>query len=136
MGTAMSRTAADANASPAVQEERSSDAGLAVALAEAAGERLLAVRAELTAQGVGGRELKDAGDAAAQAVLAALLAEHRPDDAVLSEEAADDHARLSAQTGSGSSTRSTAPASSPSRTGPTGPCTWRCGRRARSWQAP
>ena len=55
MGTAMSRTAADANASPAVQDQGpSSDAGLAVALAEAAGGRLLAVRAELCAQGVGG----------------------------------------------------------------------------------
>ncbi len=72
------------------------DAEVAVVLAEAAGHRLLEVRAELMAQGVVGSELKDAGDAAAQAVLARLLAEHRPDDAVLSEEAADDPARLRA----------------------------------------
>jgi 3'(2'), 5'-bisphosphate nucleotidase len=68
------------------------DHELAVRLAEAAGEGLLLVRAE----GHEGRALKDAGDAAAQAVLADLLAEHRPDDAVLSEEASDDKARLTA----------------------------------------
>ncbi len=68
------------------------DHALAAWLADAAGERLLAVRQE----GLVGRELKDAGDRAAQDVLAALLAEHRPGDAVLSEEAADDKARLTA----------------------------------------
>lgn len=68
------------------------DHAFAVWAAEQAGERLLAVRAE----GLEGRALKDAGDAAAQSVLAALLAEHRPGDSVLSEEAADDKARLSA----------------------------------------
>ncbi|WP_235530181.1 MULTISPECIES: 3'(2'),5'-bisphosphate nucleotidase CysQ [unclassified Nocardioides] len=61
-------------------------------LATVAGERLLEVRT----QGLEGRELKDAGDAAAQALIAELLAEHRPDDAVLSEEAADDKSRLDA----------------------------------------
>lgn len=61
-------------------------------LATVAGERLLEVRTE----GLEGRELKDAGDAAAQELIAGLLAEHRPDDAVLSEEAADDKARLQA----------------------------------------
>jgi 3'(2'), 5'-bisphosphate nucleotidase len=69
------------------------DAALARALARAAGEVLLAVRTRALA----GRELKDAGDAGAQAVLARLLAEHAPGDAVLSEEAADDQARLSAR---------------------------------------
>jgi 3'(2'), 5'-bisphosphate nucleotidase len=68
------------------------DHALAAWLADAAGERLLEVRQ----QGLVGRELKDAGDQAAQAVLVRLLAEHRPDDAVLSEEAADDKARLTA----------------------------------------
>jgi 3'(2'), 5'-bisphosphate nucleotidase len=43
-----------------------------------------------------GQELKDAGDRRAQEVLAALLAEYRPADAVLSEEAADSSARLTA----------------------------------------
>jgi 3'(2'), 5'-bisphosphate nucleotidase len=61
-------------------------------LATVAGERLLQVRAE----GLEGRELKDAGDLAAHELLMRLLAEHRPDDAVLSEEGKDDKARLAA----------------------------------------
>ena len=61
-------------------------------LADRAGEVLLEVRE----RGLEGRELKDAGDAAAQELIAGLLAEHRPDDAVLSEEAEDDKARLQA----------------------------------------
>ena len=65
---------------------------LATWLATVAGERLLEVRGE----GLEGRELKDAGDAAAHELLMALLAEHRPGDAVLSEEGKDDKARLEA----------------------------------------
>ena len=61
--------------------------------AEQAGARLLEVRAE----GLEGKELKDAGDAAAQDLLARLLAEYRPDDSVLSEEARDDKSRLTAE---------------------------------------
>jgi len=68
------------------------DHEFAVFAAEAAGARLLEVRE----QGLEGRALKDAGDAAAQEVLAALLAEHRPGDSVLSEEASDDKSRLDA----------------------------------------
>jgi 3'(2'), 5'-bisphosphate nucleotidase len=59
-------------------------------LAETAGRRLLEVRGE----GLEGRELKDAGDRAAHELLMALLAEHRPGDAVLSEEGKDDKVRL------------------------------------------
>ncbi|WP_281167629.1 3'(2'),5'-bisphosphate nucleotidase CysQ [Nocardioides halotolerans] len=59
-------------------------------LADAAGRRLLEVRQE----GLEGRELKDAGDRAAHELLVALLAEHRPGDAVLSEEGKDDKVRL------------------------------------------
>jgi 3'(2'), 5'-bisphosphate nucleotidase len=70
-----------------------SDHELAAWLATTAGERLLDVR---RTSGLEGKELKDAGDRAGQEVLAALLAEHRPGDAVLSEEAADTEARLSA----------------------------------------
>jgi 3'(2'), 5'-bisphosphate nucleotidase len=70
----------------------SSDAALARLLADRAGEALLEVRSGPAE----GQQLKDAGDRRAQQVLAALLAEHRPDDAVLSEEAADSAARLSA----------------------------------------
>jgi len=66
------------------------DHELAAWLAEAAGRRLLEVREE----GLTGRELKDAGDLAAHELLMALLAEHRPGDAVLSEEGKDDKVRL------------------------------------------
>ena len=69
---------------------------LATWLATVAGERLLEVRGE----GLEGKELKDAGDVAAHDLLMALIAEHRPDDAVLSEERPDEGAdkvdRLSA----------------------------------------
>ena len=70
-----------------------SDAEFAVRLARQAGAALL----ELRDGGLEGRALKDAGDAAAQRVLAEALASGRPDDAVLSEEAVDDRARLSAR---------------------------------------
>jgi 3'(2'), 5'-bisphosphate nucleotidase len=66
------------------------DHELAAWLATVAGERLLEVRQE----GLEGRELKDAGDRAAHELLMGLLAEHRPGDAVLSEEGKDDKARL------------------------------------------
>ena len=68
---------------------------LAAWLATVAGERLLEVRGE----GLEGRELKDAGDRAAHELLMELLAEHRPGDAVLSEEGKDDKARLDQQPG-------------------------------------
>ena len=68
------------------------DHEFSVFAAEAAGARLLEVRQ----QGLEGKALKDAGDAAAQELLASLLAEHRPDDHVLSEEARDDKSRLDA----------------------------------------
>ena len=68
------------------------DHAFAVWAAEQAGARLLEVRA----QGLEGRELKNAGDAAAQELLARLLDEHRPEDNVLSEEARDDKSRLTA----------------------------------------
>lgn len=74
----------------------STDAQAAVELAELAGGRLLDVRAQLMDQAVTGHELKDAGDAAAQEVLAGALAERFSGDAVLSEEAADDLRRLDA----------------------------------------
>ena len=66
------------------------DQVLAGWLAETAGRRLLEVRQV----GLAGRELKDAGDQAAHHLLVALLAEHRPGDAVLSEEGSDDKVRL------------------------------------------
>lgn len=74
-----------------------SDHELARELAARAGEELLRVRAELEAAGTPAARVKDAGDAASQELLARLLAEHRPDDAVLSEESTDDLARLHAE---------------------------------------
>jgi 3'(2'), 5'-bisphosphate nucleotidase len=49
---------------------------------------------EVREGGLVGRELKDAGDRAAHELLVALLAQHRPADAVLSEEGLDDKLRL------------------------------------------
>ena len=60
------------------------DHELAATLAVEAGKHLVRIRAQ------GGAE----GDRQANELLLARLAEHRPDDAVLSEEAADDSARL------------------------------------------
>ncbi len=70
-----------------------SDVGLAAALAAAAGELLLAVRAD---SGLSGRELGDVGDRRSDDFLQEQLAQLRPDDAVLSEESTDDLARLTA----------------------------------------
>lgn len=68
------------------------DHALAAALAQAAGSRLLEIRAEVGFADP--RGLRVAGDQGAQALLAHQLARLRPADAVLSEEAADDAARL------------------------------------------
>ncbi|WP_188783887.1 3'(2'),5'-bisphosphate nucleotidase CysQ [Nocardioides phosphati] len=82
---------------PFPAEAATDDHVLATWLATVAGERLLEVRAT---SGLEGRELKDAGDKAAHDLLMELVAQHRPDDAVLSEEALetaeDKTARLSA----------------------------------------
>lgn len=74
------------------------DDALAHALASGAAEVLTALRAEVDISGGAflPAELKDAGDAAAQAWLAAGLALARPADAVLSEEAHDDASRTRA----------------------------------------
>ena len=55
--------------------------------ATVAGELLTEVRT----QGLEGKELKDAGDQAAQELLMQVLAAHRPDDSVLSEESRATH---------------------------------------------
>ncbi|GGM27494.1 3'(2'),5'-bisphosphate nucleotidase CysQ [Promicromonospora citrea] len=83
---------------PALPSAGLDDDALAHALAAGAAEVLLALRAEVDAAGGSfeARPFKDAGDAAAQAWLAEALAAARPADAVLSEEAADDPARLTA----------------------------------------
>ena len=73
--------------------DHATDAALANRLAVDAGALLL----ELRRSGPSGRELGGCGDATAQRLLAEQLARLRPDDAVLSEEAADDAARLAAR---------------------------------------
>ncbi len=67
------------------------DAALARDLAEEVGRRLLVVRESPQLRG---RNLRDAGDRIAQQVIADRLARQRPADAVLSEEAPDDPARI------------------------------------------
>jgi 3'(2'), 5'-bisphosphate nucleotidase len=84
-----SNTAVSSDAAPVL-----SDPDLAALLARTAGERLLALRERLG--DALPSELKERGDAEGQRVLAQGLAAARPRDAVLSEEAADDSARLSA----------------------------------------
>ncbi len=69
-----------------------SDVDVAVLAARAAASVLLALRESAA----GAPDLKARGDREAQAAIAAVLAEHRPADAVLSEEAADDSDRLTA----------------------------------------
>jgi 3'(2'), 5'-bisphosphate nucleotidase len=71
------------------------DMHLARALATAAGRLLLDLRQELAAANE--RERGRAGDRVSQAYLASELSRLRPDDAILSEEALDDRARLSAE---------------------------------------
>ena len=70
----------------------SDDDRLAADLAAEAGRRLLALRAA----GGAADDLRRAGDRSSHEFLAAELARRRPGDAVLSEEGADDPARLSA----------------------------------------
>ncbi len=74
------------------------DAALAASLAAGAAAVLRALHDDVDAGRFtgDGRALKDAGDAAAQAWLAAALAAARPHDRVLSEEAKDDPRRLDA----------------------------------------
>lgn len=76
------------------------DLELAQHIARAAGDRLVALRADFgtveQSDARRRRELMDAGDAAAEALIAALLHQHRPADAVLSEEAPDSRHRLGA----------------------------------------
>jgi 3'(2'), 5'-bisphosphate nucleotidase len=71
-----------------------SDHHLAAQLATQAGKLLLAVRGELA--DVSETERKAAGDKRSHDFLMAALGQHRPDDAVLSEEGADDPGRLRA----------------------------------------
>ena len=76
-----------------INEITDADHVAAAELATAAGKVLLDVRGE----GLEGSALKAAGDQRSQAFLAAEMTQRFPDDAVLSEEAADDQVRLERQ---------------------------------------
>jgi 3'(2'), 5'-bisphosphate nucleotidase len=67
------------------------DAALAALAAERAGQRLLELRAQPDLRGAA---LGQAGDREANQIIVELLREHRPDDALLSEEQAPDPHRL------------------------------------------
>lgn len=84
--------------SPMVPQASLGDDAFARALAAGAADVLLALRAAVDAAGGSfvAKDFKDAGDAAAQAWLAAALTAARPADAVLSEEAKDDASRTGA----------------------------------------
>jgi 3'(2'), 5'-bisphosphate nucleotidase len=75
--------------------DTAADSAFAGALATAAGRLLLAVREELA--GASEQERRDAGDRRSQVLIAETLDRERPGDAVLSEEALDDPARLRAE---------------------------------------
>ena len=79
---------------PGSRAEVGGDVQLAVHLATAAARALLEARR--ASAGLHDRELRDLGDASAQAVLAEALTQIVPGDAVLSEEAVDGSARLEA----------------------------------------
>lgn len=70
------------------------DAELAADLAAEAGRLLMELRGRAAELGLDGAELKKEGDQRSHDLLMRRLAEARPDDAVLSEEGADDEVRL------------------------------------------
>jgi 3'(2'), 5'-bisphosphate nucleotidase len=81
-----------------VTEARSSetDQELATRLAVEAGRMLVQLRDELVREGIHYWDLKDEGDVAGHRFLVSALTAARPDDVILSEEAADNRRRLQA----------------------------------------
>ena len=74
----------------------SDDHRLAAHLAHEAGVRLHDLRTQLFGEGASPWHVMDTGDAVGHRFLVDSLAQHRPNDAVLSEEGADNHKRLEA----------------------------------------
>jgi 3'(2'), 5'-bisphosphate nucleotidase len=68
-----------------------------VTVASRAARSAADVLLELRGRGLTGRELGDAGDAAAQRAILEVLTGERPDEVVFSEEAADDRRRIDAE---------------------------------------
>src|SRR5688572_1379057 len=75
---------------------RESDIELATRLAAEAGHLLMDLRHDLTGQATAMWDVMDHGDAASHRFIADELREHRPDDAVLDEEGAEDPRRFEA----------------------------------------
>ncbi len=73
-----------------------SDTDLANRLAVEAGHRLVELREQLWRDGTHAWDVMDSGDASSHQFIAAELRRHRPDDAVLDEEAAEDPRRFDA----------------------------------------
>jgi 3'(2'), 5'-bisphosphate nucleotidase len=79
------------------QEALADDGRLAAAVATAAGRALVQLRQRFDSSDLKDpKTLKDAGDRLGHALITAALKAYRPHDAVLSEEGADDAARLGA----------------------------------------
>lgn len=79
-----------------VTAEDVTDLEFAVRVANLAGKMLLEMQSRALALGVTPSQLKDMGDSHSQRLIGSLLRDERGEDAVLSEEAEDDHKRLSA----------------------------------------
>jgi 3'(2'), 5'-bisphosphate nucleotidase len=77
-------------------EAADDDVALARRLADEAGRLLIELREDLWQRRTAGWQIMDAGDAAAHELLIDRLRSARPNDTVLSEEAADDRRRLQA----------------------------------------
>jgi len=73
------------------------DQQLASRVATEAGAMLVELRDELVAEGIHYWDLKDEGDVAGHRYIMSALMAARPDDVILSEEAADNRRRLSAE---------------------------------------
>ena len=73
------------------------DQQLASRVATEAGAMLVELRDELVAEGIHYWDLKDEGDVAGHRYIMSALTAARPDDVILSEEAADNRRRLSAE---------------------------------------
>ena len=73
------------------------DAELAARLARETGERLVQLRERLLREDASPWFMMDSGDALAHRCIVDTLRHERPDDAILSEEGADDPRRLAAQ---------------------------------------
>lgn len=81
----------------AVQHDLETDQEVATRIATEVGSMLLDLRTRLVRDGIHYWDLKDEGDIAAHRFLMAELRRARPDDVVLSEEAADNRDRLAAE---------------------------------------